>query len=162
MKYTSTKSEELMKNMAIIILAFTTVYGLYMYTMSPDTLPSHFNLEGEVDSYSSKTVVLLIVGINLLLYFLLSYAATKPKYFNYPVKINEKNAQIQYDNIIQLQVRIKLIITIIFLFLIWLMVDYERVTQMQLEKLPFVMILILLITITYYIWKAFDIERRLK
>jgi len=62
----------------------------------PDTVPTHFNLKGEIDGYGSKYTLLYPVVVSLVLYIGLTILNRYPNAFNYAVEITGENAQIQY------------------------------------------------------------------
>jgi uncharacterized membrane protein len=65
-----------LKKEAIIWLALAApfIYSAYMWNQLPDIVPSHWNIKGEIDDYSSKSFALLIFPcMNLLLYFILFF-----------------------------------------------------------------------------------------
>lgn len=69
--------------LAIIILSF--IPGLVLYGQLPAQMPSHWNVYGQVDDYSSKAVgTFLFPGINLAMYFLFLFLPKlDPKRKNY-------------------------------------------------------------------------------
>ena len=84
------------------LIAFATVagllgYSIWVYPQLPDRIPIHFNLRGEPDDYGPKSIFLILPGIALALYGLLTMINRKPQHFNYPVKITPQNAQKQYE-----------------------------------------------------------------
>jgi len=61
---------------ALILLALQILVTLVMYPFLPNTVPSHWNIYGQVDAFSPKLVYVIIlpvisVGICIFLYFLL-------------------------------------------------------------------------------------------
>lgn len=61
-----------------------------------ETVPTHFNSDGEPDGYGSKYALLLLPFIALGNFFLFYYLNQRPHSFNYPVTITEANAEQQY------------------------------------------------------------------
>ncbi|CAM3070371.1 SdpI family protein [Streptobacillus felis] len=58
---------------SIILCLIPMVFGLTIYSKLPEMIPSHFNLNGEVDGYSSKKV--FIFGLPLLFAFMNAFLA---------------------------------------------------------------------------------------
>lgn len=57
---------------ALIILAF--LVGGYLYSSLPERIPSHWNAQGEIDSYSSKNFgVIFFPGLTLGIYLLMTF-----------------------------------------------------------------------------------------
>jgi uncharacterized membrane protein len=77
---------------------FTAGYFLIQYWPElPATIPSHFDFNGEVDAWSNKSSLYMLLGMNVFLYLLMTIIRRFPHTFNYPVKITEKNAKKQYQ-----------------------------------------------------------------
>ena len=56
----------------LLIAAAPIVYMLLIWDQLPESIPTHFNLAGEADSYSSKsTAAYLVAGLNLFIYALM-------------------------------------------------------------------------------------------
>ncbi|WP_067029335.1 DUF1648 domain-containing protein [Allomuricauda sp. CP2A] len=68
------------------------VWGVYFDL--PDTIPTHFNFQGQVDGYGHKSALWAIPMLSAGLYLALGLIATKlkPWLMNYPVKVTEENA----------------------------------------------------------------------
>src|SRR5690349_5298436 len=57
-----------------LVLLIPFIYALIIWNKTPEQVPTHFNINGEPDDYSSKAFALLLlpimnVGIYFLLYF---------------------------------------------------------------------------------------------
>ncbi|MEL7568051.1 MAG: DUF1648 domain-containing protein [Dehalobacterium sp.] len=55
----------------LLLIAFSIILGIYVYPMLPDQVPTHWNFNGEIDGYSSKTfgaigLPLIILGMYIL------------------------------------------------------------------------------------------------
>ena len=73
----------------LIVLALPYIYLAFIWDKLPDQIPSHFNLAGEVDGYSSKYFFPLI---NIFLYLvLLLLPKIDPKKINYQLFSNSYN-----------------------------------------------------------------------
>lgn len=78
--------EELKKDWVILFLILVTLLaGIYLYPALPERVPSHWNIQGEIDGYSSRTFGAIgLPLINLGLYFMLIILpALDPKKKNY-------------------------------------------------------------------------------
>ncbi|MHB1407911.1 MAG: SdpI family protein [Desulfitobacteriaceae bacterium] len=69
----------------LLLILVSFVPGLLLYEQLPVQMPTHWNVNGQVDQYSSKAVgVLLFPGINLVMYFLFLFLPQlDPKRKNY-------------------------------------------------------------------------------
>jgi uncharacterized membrane protein len=68
----------------------------YFYNHLPEIVPQHFNAQGEVDGYGSKSFIWILPAIGLVSYFGLFWLNKYPHIFNYPTKITAENAHRQY------------------------------------------------------------------
>lgn len=63
----------------------------------PDSVPIHFNIQGEPDGWGSKYSLIMVPIIAIGLFALCTVLEDKTKFYNIPFKITEDNAQIQYQ-----------------------------------------------------------------
>ena len=63
-----------------------------MYTSLPETMPHHFNIKGEADSFGPKKILLIIPVLGAVL-FLVMYAATATDKYNLPKNISIETAR---------------------------------------------------------------------
>ena len=78
---------------AVIVISIALGFG---YPHLPETVATHFTFSGDVDEYGSKTSVLWMALVFVVLQLLLAWLSTKPRSFNYPVYLDENNAQALY------------------------------------------------------------------
>ncbi len=81
----------------LVGLVFMVLLPLYYYNQLPDQIPIHFNGKGEADGFGSKNLIFLIPVIGLTNGLIIKKLNNYPHKFNYPVKITEQNAFIQYS-----------------------------------------------------------------
>jgi uncharacterized membrane protein len=99
---------------------FTAGYFLIQYWPElPATIPSHFGFNGEVDAWSSKSSLYMLLGVNVFLYLLMTIIRRFPYIFNYPVKITEKNAKKQYQLAVWYLAVLKAELVWLFVYLQW-------------------------------------------
>jgi uncharacterized membrane protein len=121
----------------------------------PDTIPTHFNLKGEVDGYGNKSEILYLPVLATILVTLLSYLSKYPQIFNYPVKITQENASFQHKNAVNMIGTLKFSLVIVFSLITYMsyrnaLNGYEK---SNIWLLP-IIILIVLGPIVYFIYKA--------
>ena len=87
------------------------------YKNLPDQVVTHFNSKGEPDGFGNKSTLFLLPAFALFIYILITIVSFFPHYFNFPVKITEKNAEVQYRLAIRMLRVIKAMIIIIFTYL---------------------------------------------
>ena len=56
-----------------------------------NTIPMHYNFNGEVDRYGNKWEIWIAYIAGIILYFGLSVIERKPQYWNTGITITEKN-----------------------------------------------------------------------
>lgn len=98
----------------------------FAYFKLPETIPVHFDTDGNIDRYGSKLTVWLFPAIATVLYLGLTALCRYPGIFNYPVAITDENRQYQYRNAVRFLQLLKLIIVFIFLIVAW--VAYRAAT----------------------------------
>lgn len=69
----------------LLLMIITLIVSIYLYPSLPDKMPSHWNIKGEVDAYSSKLSGVLNINLmNIGFYFLfLILPSIDPKKQNY-------------------------------------------------------------------------------
>ncbi|NAY92967.1 DUF1648 domain-containing protein [Muricauda sp. JGD-17] len=99
------------------IVAFNAVLVLLFYFDLPETIPTHFNWEGQVDGYGHKLSLWIIPFISALMYMGLGFLISKmrPHQMNYPVKVTEKNAPKLYATMLRMVTVMNLCFVIAFL-----------------------------------------------
>jgi uncharacterized membrane protein len=77
-------------------LLFTLIPLAVYYPSLPDTIPSHFDINGRVNAYGPKTLLLIYPATGLFITLLFQSLCRYPWVFNYPVRITAENASRQY------------------------------------------------------------------
>src|SRR5690606_1400491 len=112
---------------SIILMAIT--YTVINYSNLQDTIPLHFNFQGEADNYGDKSTILWLPILNVGLFFLL-YALTKfPHVHNYMVNITQENALKNY----RFSIRI-LRFTNLFLAILFAFIQFKIIQLAKMEK----------------------------
>ena len=88
--------EKVLEIISIILIMVVSVYTVITWRSLPAMVPTHFDFLGQPDDYGPKTSMLLLPGVTLLLYILITVASYFPHAFNYLVKITEENHIRQY------------------------------------------------------------------
>jgi uncharacterized membrane protein len=88
------------------------------YGALPEKIPSHFNSFGTPDGYGSKTSIIALPLIGVVLFFLLSFINKLPrKFINYPYKITSENEERQHENTIMMLEFLRTLLTLMFSYL---------------------------------------------
>jgi uncharacterized membrane protein len=69
---------------------------VFYWPRLPERVPTHFNLAGEADAWGARVNVLILPGVTLGLYTLLTLISFFPHIWNFPVRITKENAARQY------------------------------------------------------------------
>jgi uncharacterized membrane protein len=96
MKHKYTRMKIIIEASALVILLSTFAYVITNWNTIPEQIPSHFNFQGQIDSWSSKNFVFFPVLVSLFLYLLLTVVSFFPSMWNMPVKITEENMEQAY------------------------------------------------------------------
>jgi uncharacterized membrane protein len=101
--------------------ALTLLVGLALVTFFqlPDTIPTHFNVKGEADSYGSKASIFTLPLIGTVMFIGLTILNRYPHVFNYPTEITAENAPRQYANATRMIRYLKLAVVLLFAFLVF-------------------------------------------
>jgi uncharacterized membrane protein len=96
-KVESTGARRLLELASIAGIVFLGYLLAVNWPQLPERLPSHFGLDGRPDAYSGKSSLLLLPGIAVSVYILLTVVGRYPHRFNYAWKITPENAYRQYQ-----------------------------------------------------------------
>jgi uncharacterized membrane protein len=91
-----TRAEVIAIAITLAGLTFTVVPLAIWWSSLPDTIPSHFGLNGRPDAYGPKTTLLIFPVVALAVTVLFQTLCRFPWIFNYPVRITAANAERQY------------------------------------------------------------------
>jgi uncharacterized membrane protein len=78
---------------AICIILLIVHFGLIfnMYDLLPDKIITHYNIKGIPDGYGDKSSILMLPGISLVMYVVMTLLSRWPEKLNYPVPLTEEN-----------------------------------------------------------------------
>ena len=117
MKQIYTKTQIIIEASTLIILLSLFAYVMINWDMVPEKIPSHFNFQGQIDSWSNKNMILFPVSVSLFLYLLLTVASFYPSMWNIPVKITEENRVGAYHYTRNMIIMLKLELVSVFAYL---------------------------------------------
>ena len=155
--YKTTLSDKVIGSICTSILILMWIYTLFIYGILPDSIPIHLNFKGEIDKLGSKVTIFIFPILGTIFYFGLSAIKNKTKYFNYPVKITEKNKLFHETAARNLLRNIKLASLIIFFLCSIEMAQVAIYGKFDfLFLLPISSILIIFLPILFYLIKVFN------
>lgn len=142
---------------ALVLVAVMWIYTIKNYSLLPDKIPTHFDLEQKPDSYGNKKFVFLMPVLAIIVIAVFVFAGENSN-GNYPVKITQENSDMQFTIMRILMSWLSLIISLTLLniqdFMIRLSIDAEAKPKVHLF-LPVVFVFLGVITaiICAYIYK---------
>lgn len=105
----------------LFIVAMWGIVGTTFFSL-PDTIPTHFNVEGKVDGYGGKYSILLFPVIITVVFYLLGAVSKRPWHFNFVVAPTPQNYQELYRlNIRSLRV-IRLVVAVMSTYIAYAIV----------------------------------------
>ena len=108
------------------VLALMIVYIFIIYHDLPETIPTHFNGEGEENGFGNKSMIWLLPGIGAILYIAFSILNRFPHIHNYNINITKENALKNY----RFSSRI-LRFTLVFVMLLFVGIAYDIVSYVN-------------------------------
>lgn len=112
----------------IAVLAFTTIYVIFMYIQLPDKIPVHYNASGIIDRYGSKIELFILLVVAWGMYLGLSVVAKFPQTWNTGVTVTAKNKDKVYRITKNMLKTVKMEIVMIFCYIAY--------NTTKLENLP--------------------------
>ena len=139
--------------MLILLLILPLIY----LPQLPERIPIHFNGAGTPDGYGNKSSIWFLPAVGAFMYFLLTGLSAFPQIYNFPVKITEKNAFVQYRLATRFIRILKTLILILFVYLTYQTINSALQKTLGLGKsfLP-VFLIITIFPIIFYVEKALN------
>ena len=110
----------------ISLLVLLILYTFVAYQDMPETIPTHFNAQGEPDGFGSKNTLWLLPGIGMAIYIAFSIFNKFPHLHNYSVNITKENALKNY----RFSSRI-LRFTLLFIMVLFIFIEYSIVSFVE-------------------------------
>jgi uncharacterized membrane protein len=73
------------------LLFLVTAIAVYGSDPLPERIPTHFDLSGHPDGYSSSTTIVILPFVALILYMFITIVARYPTLTHYPVEVTPEN-----------------------------------------------------------------------
>ncbi len=138
------------------------IWILIEYFRIPETIPTHFNLQGEIDSYGSKSSLFLLPAFSTFIFILLSWINKYPHIFNYPVKITEENAETQYRIATRLMRIMKITIQTSFLLIFFIVIQsINGVENYSVQLVTLLIFIIIIAPVVYFIMKMYNSAKKI-
>lgn len=114
-KLVPTPLEKIAEGMTIGIVFIHIIVIAIVYSYLPPTIPTHYGLDLKADGFGPKATILMLPAIHLVITCFLYWLNRKPHIFNYPVEINDQNAEKLYKSATQMLRILNLTVSVIFL-----------------------------------------------
>lgn len=154
-----TKTDWTLEITGLVGVIFTLVIVMTSYSNLPDTIPTHFNVTGQPDGFSGKSILFTLPAVTIVIYIVLTIGLRFPHMFNYPIEITKENAEQQYKNLTLMVRVIKTYVVMIFGYLTYATIQ-NGLGEMQGLGTWFtpVTLLIVLGTVGYFIYNGFRLR----
>jgi uncharacterized membrane protein len=106
-----------LEGLAAVAIIYMLVQLIMTWPTLPEQVPTHFNSSGLTDDWGSKSSMLILPMVALVMYVGLTVLSRFPHIFNFPVPLTEHNAVRQYHLAKSLLSFIKLDVLAIFLYI---------------------------------------------
>jgi len=150
-----TITDKILEIMSWFFIIAIWIMVLASYSKLPDTIPTHYNGEGQIDAYGGKESILILPFIGAVLFIGLSALNKFPQVYNYPTNITEDNVLRQYTYATRMNRYLKSIVVLIFL-----VIAFEEIEDANRKSgglgiwfLP-ILIVLILIPVIYFIAKS--------
>lgn len=118
------------------LISLLSVVGIVLYVIItwkniPDMIPGHYNIAGEIDKYSSKNSIWILIVVQILLFTMMSVLERFPNIWNTGVQITEENVERVYTNLRNMQTYLKMMIMIYFSYMTLQSIAGERLNSIS-------------------------------
>ena len=103
--------------LAAVCLIIMFAQLIKVWSSLPDQVPTHFGANGKPDDWGSRSMMLILPMVVLVMYSGLTILSRFPHTFNFPVTITENNFEKQYKMAKTLLSFVKLSVIGIFLYI---------------------------------------------
>ncbi|MDR2928361.1 MAG: DUF1648 domain-containing protein [Cytophagaceae bacterium] len=126
------------------------------YSKLPETVPVHFDAAGEANGFGTKNIILMLPAIATGIFLLMTALIRFPHIMNYPVRITDENAFVQYRLMTRMS---RCIAFTIALFFGYIELQSIRVALGRVERFgaigSIIMTALIFIPVIYYRVKAY-------
>lgn len=147
--------DSFLDNLGWLLIIIWWVKIIFTLSKLPEVIPTHFTLDGEVDGYGSKWILLILPISGTITYIGLSILNKFPHIFNYLVEITQENAERQYSIATKMIRILKIGVVILFGLLSVMSIEGadKQTISMGYLLTPLVLLLIVF-PLIYYIYKS--------
>lgn len=118
------------------LISLLFVVGILLYIVItwkniPKMIPGHYNIAGEIDKYSSKNSIWILLAVQTLLFTMMSVLERFPNIWNTGVKINDKNREVVYTTLRNMQAYLKMMIMGYFSYMTFKSIGGENLNSIS-------------------------------
>ena len=118
------------------LISLLSVVGILLYIVItwkniPKIIPGHYNIAGEIDKYSSKNSICILLAVQILLFTMMSVLERFPNIWNTGVKINDKNREVVYTTLRNMQAYLKMMIMGYFSYMTFKSIGGENLNSIS-------------------------------
>ena len=106
-----------LEGLAAVAIIYMFVQLIMTWATLPEQVPSHFNASGKADDWGSKSSMLILPMVAVVMYTGLTVVSRFPHTFNFPATLTESNALKQYKLAKSLLSFLKLSVIGVFLYI---------------------------------------------
>ncbi|WP_188454167.1 DUF1648 domain-containing protein [Virgibacillus oceani] len=153
------KWEKALNISSFLLLIVLILYVVQAYSNLPETIPTHFNANGEANGWGNKAFIFLMPAIALFVCFIPMYfLSKKPHMFNYMVKVTEENASRLYPVARLFMTVINFETVILFSYITWDIVQSARGNETLGAGFIVTVIVVPLVTVIVFMIKMSKLE----
>jgi uncharacterized membrane protein len=104
---------------ALLLVVATIVLYVIYWVKAPEVVPLHYNIYGQADRYASKSALLILPIMSILLYVGLTILNKYPQIFNFPNAVTSQNVAYLYTTATRMVRWLKLLICLLFACIVW-------------------------------------------
>lgn len=147
---------EIIGCLALLVLL---IYPIYHWGVLPDTIPTNFDIQGNVDAWGNKNSIWILPILGLLMYLGLWIMNKYPHSFNYPQKVTTQNAH-QLSSIATRMIRLLNVSIIgLFAYLVYIEIQVALGHRMGLGAWFLVLFLVFeLVFSVYFMYKIMKVK----
>lgn len=115
-----------------VLVVIMWIVAIVLWSRSPETVPTHFDISGSADSYGDRATMLIVPAIGTIVSLLLLVSAYRPaKMINMPVNVRTPR---QFMIVIRMTRILAVVITLMF-------ISITLMTAFPSSKLPFIFLM---------------------
>jgi uncharacterized membrane protein len=111
---------------ALAVMVWITCQAFHGPSPLPDRIPTHFDIAGNPNGWGSPRTLLLLPGVALATYLIISIVALFPAAFNYPVRVTASNHAQLEELALSMIVWLKVEMVCFFTALQWVILQAVR------------------------------------